>query len=367
MTAAPTAATATATASAAVSSYQHPLATNAIELSVQGQAPSAQLPAASSWQDWMGSSRVLPVRQALHSFIATSCEKPPETKEEARAALEVMFQVRAEKIRRAIEQGKLATTEALKHKVIHRRKSLALGEARRNSSPACPPPGFMGQSINENPARFPQEPCRRDQHGTVAQRSMSVDRPSTFGLSDEDLMTSFTTFTDRLSDSLLCTTGAPEDHGGYSRSLSQRQDWVNAASLSPPSMEKSPVTPDDPLSRPAWTPLMPCMSYPTSAQQLPTVASVPSQEPQNSIPMAQPSIYAKGDPAAHCFQAQAPAAQDASGSYLPLRLEDQATAAWNHYVKYLMCSQEPWDQPSLQEQQPQDPQWQATMAMMMDP
>lgn len=75
----------------------------------------------------MGSSGALPVRQALHSFIATSYEDPPETKEEARAALEVMFQVRAEKIRRAIEQGKLATTEALKHKVVHRRKSLAIG------------------------------------------------------------------------------------------------------------------------------------------------------------------------------------------------------------------------------------------------
>ncbi|KAF9985565.1 hypothetical protein BGZ75_002786, partial [Mortierella antarctica] len=241
--------------------------------------------------------------------------------------------------------------------------------ARRDSaSLSCPPPGFMGQSIGNSLARSSQEPYRRDQHGTVAQRSMSVDRPSTFGLSDDDLMTSFTTFTDRFSDSLLSRSGAPEDHGCHSHGPHQRQDWVtNAASLSPPSLEKSPVTPDDLLSRPAWTPLMPCMAYPTSAQQLPIVAPISPQEPQLRLPIAQSSIYAKSDPAVHCFQSQASAAEEAVGSYGPLRHEDQTTATWSHYVKYLMCSQEPWDQPSLPEQQPQDPQWQAAMmAMMMD-
>ncbi|KAF9127781.1 hypothetical protein BGX30_014640 [Mortierella sp. GBA39] len=69
-------------------------------------------------------SGALPVRQALQTHIASSGEKPPETKEEARAALEVMFQIRADKIRRAIEEGKLATTEALQHKVIRRRESV---------------------------------------------------------------------------------------------------------------------------------------------------------------------------------------------------------------------------------------------------
>lgn len=68
------------------------------------------------------------MRQALHSFIATSCEKPPETKEEARAVLEVMFQIRAGKIRRAIEEGKLSTAEALQHKVIQRRESVVEGK-----------------------------------------------------------------------------------------------------------------------------------------------------------------------------------------------------------------------------------------------
>ncbi|KAF9962819.1 hypothetical protein BGZ70_007876 [Mortierella alpina] len=321
----------------------------------------------------MGSAGALPVRQALHSFIASSCEKPPETKEEARAALEVMFQVRAEKIRRAIEQGKLATTEALKHKVIHRRKSLAIGEARRNSASAsCSTPGFMGPSIgNKSSARFSQEPYSRDQHGVVAQRSMSVDRPSTFGLSDDEVMTSFTTFTDRFSDSLLSRSGASESHGGdegSSQSPHQRQDWIHAASLSPFSLEKSPVTPDDLLSRPAWTPLMPYMSYPAAAQQLPMVAPMSSQEPQHGLPISQSPTFAKGDIAAHSFLSQAPAAQEVVGLDGPLRHDDQATAAWNHYVKYLMCSQEPWDQPSLPEQQSQDPQWQAAMmAMMMDP
>jgi len=359
-------ASSTATASATVAPYQHPLTASAMELPVQGQTSGLQ-PSANSWQDWMGSSGALPVRQALHSFITSSCENPPETKEETRAALEVMFQVRAEKIRRAIEHGKLATTEALKHKVIHRRKSLAIGEARRNSASAsCSTPGFMGPSIgNKSPAGFSQEPYSRDQHGVVALRSMSVDRPSTFGLSDDDLMTSFTSFTDRFSDSLLSRSGAAESHGGEGGSLQspdQRLDWVNAASLSPPSLEKSPVTPDALLSRPAWTP----MSYPTSAQQLPMVAPMLSQEPQHGLPISQPSIFAKGDPDAHCFQQAPAAAQEVAGFHRPLGHEDQA--AWSHYVKYLMCSQEPWDQPSLPEQQSLDPQWQAAMmAMMIDP
>ncbi|KAF9407539.1 hypothetical protein BGZ76_006088, partial [Entomortierella beljakovae] len=77
-------------------------------------------------RDWQGlvASGAQPVRQALHSFIAASCEKPPETKEEARAVLEVMFQIRADKIRQAIEEGQLATAEGLKHKVIQRRESV---------------------------------------------------------------------------------------------------------------------------------------------------------------------------------------------------------------------------------------------------
>lgn len=241
-------------------------------------------------------------------------------------------------------------------------------EARRNSAGPCPPPGFMDQSIgHRGPGRFSEEPYHRDQHGAVAQRSMSVDRPSTFGLSDDDLMTSFTTFTDRFSDSLLSRSGASEDHGNNSHSMHQRQDWDSASSLSPPSIEKSPVTPDDPRSRLAWTSLMPSLSYPASAQQLPMALPMSSPEPQQGLPIAQPSIYAKDESATHCFQSQAPAAQEVFGSYGPLKQEDQATAAWNHYVKYLMCSQEPWDQSSLPEQQPQDPQWQAAMAMMMDP
>jgi hypothetical protein len=80
-------------------------------------------------QEYQGlvASGALPVRQALQTHIATSGDKPPETKEEARAALEVMFQIRADKIRRAIEEGKLATTEALQHKVIKRRESIVEG------------------------------------------------------------------------------------------------------------------------------------------------------------------------------------------------------------------------------------------------
>ncbi|KAG0337331.1 hypothetical protein BG005_004096, partial [Podila minutissima] len=70
----------------------------------------------------------MPVRQALHWFIASSCDKPPASKEEAQAVLEEMFRLRAEKVRRAIEQGKLATTEALRLRVCQRRESVGMSE-----------------------------------------------------------------------------------------------------------------------------------------------------------------------------------------------------------------------------------------------
>ncbi|KAG0260076.1 hypothetical protein BG011_002147 [Mortierella polycephala] len=70
------------------------------------------------------------VRQVRASSKTISEDKPEETKEEAREALEVMFQIRASKIRQAIENGQLATAEALQHKVIQRRESLAEGVQR---------------------------------------------------------------------------------------------------------------------------------------------------------------------------------------------------------------------------------------------
>lgn len=77
-------------------------------------------------QEWQGivASGAMPVRQALHSYIASSRDKPPASKEEAQAVLEEMFRLRAEKVRRAIEQGKLATTEALRLRVCQRRESV---------------------------------------------------------------------------------------------------------------------------------------------------------------------------------------------------------------------------------------------------
>ncbi|KAG9069554.1 hypothetical protein KI688_010458 [Linnemannia hyalina] len=253
-------------------------------------------------------SGALPVRQALQTHIASSGEKPPETKEEARAALEMMFQIRADKIRRAIEEGKLATTEALQHKVIRRRESVfeeifdrtnmfvlplfSLHALRKKKFPkdrsmsapservtfsditqyhtaatataARPPQSLMSGNISQHPwhpspahghvhplyphpssaAIIHQEPLSIHRHGnttgytapinndtanvqqgpgagTTAEDPMVIEaeeqglHDTTFGLSDDDIMSSFTDFTAKLGDSLLAR-GVPRfwDMGG---------------------------------------------------------------------------------------------------------------------------------------------------------
>ncbi|KAG0378950.1 hypothetical protein BGX24_002283 [Mortierella sp. AD032] len=166
-----------------------------------------------SSQEYQGivASGALPVRQALQTHIATSGVKPPETKEEARAALEVMFQVRADKIRRAIEQGKLATAEALQHKVIKRRESIVEGagiplspEATAGAT-AGDPMVIDGDDLLP-PHSHPHQQDLQPQH-----------QDTTFGLlSDDDLMSSFTIFAAKLGDSLLARDNFIHERGGPS-------------------------------------------------------------------------------------------------------------------------------------------------------
>lgn len=229
-------------------------------------------------------SGALPVRQALQTHIASSGEKPPETKEEARAALEEMFQIRADKIRRAIEEGKLATAEALQHKVIRRRESIvegtqktsaldqnhrprdrsmsapservtfsALTQFHSSATPAPvahPPQSLMSGNVSQQPwfptpshghvhplhphssstAFISQEPVSMHGHGNTTNYTAPINtstangqqgagataddpmlieaeeqgqQDTTFGLSDDDIMSSFTIFTAKLGDSLL--------------------------------------------------------------------------------------------------------------------------------------------------------------------
>ncbi|KAF9919530.1 hypothetical protein FBU30_010909 [Linnemannia zychae] len=268
-------------------------------------------------QEYQGlvASGALPVRQALQTHIATSGEKPPETKEEARAALEAMFQIRADKIRRSIEQGKLATAEALQHKVIKRRESIVDVTQKTSSNEQhyhrdrslSAPMERVTFAAAFNTIASPQQPQRQSFSGTAGQwfsphnhisdsatiassmasqepvsmydhssmptegvaghmlpgtggiatitgmhrdnqgESMVVDsegQHTTFGLSDDDLMCSFTHFTAKLSDSLLARdfsrygnitaqgenasivgpSHPPAGYNSYSSNLNTRQD-----------------------------------------------------------------------------------------------------------------------------------------------
>ncbi|KAF9414298.1 hypothetical protein BGZ94_000442 [Podila epigama] len=133
------------------------------------------LPVTSSFPQTDGPGNVaavaLPVRQALDSFIATSCEKPPASKEEAQAVLEEMFRLRAEKVRQAIEQGHLSTTEALKLRMYRRRESVSHTEG-------------LGQ---------------RSDIAT----SLLNGQDAMWSLSDDELMATFTTFTNLLNDTMI--------------------------------------------------------------------------------------------------------------------------------------------------------------------
>ncbi|KAG0008638.1 hypothetical protein BGZ80_003223 [Entomortierella chlamydospora] len=238
-------------------------------------------------QDWQGlvASGAQPVRKALHSFIATSCEKPPETKEEARAVLEEMFQIRANRVRRAIEEGQLATAEALKHKVIQRRESVVEGnvdskkENARSRAMSAPSEGSaamdsttMNNEIDNQSQswlnlQMTEEPCMGvDNTATEFQQSIPPvgvelfgEQVSTFGLSDDDLMSSFTTFTAKLGDSLLAKSPlyAPRP-GGILDNDTQTMEYdhlkQSIPSLSPPSDERSPATSNESPSNSPWMP-----------------------------------------------------------------------------------------------------------------
>ncbi|KAG0243982.1 hypothetical protein BGX31_010017 [Mortierella sp. GBA43] len=403
-------------------------------------------------QEWQGlvASGAHPVRQALHSFIATSCEKPPETKEEARAVLEEMFQIRAGRIRRAIEEGKLSTAEALKHKVIQRRESVVEGTLKNSRRDIVPSRAMSAPSESKVPSltrdfsnsvspqgqlwaqpQLTGEPTMIMADATLSQglqgdimnaTSMEAglfgEQATTFGLSDDDLMSSFTTFTAKLGDSLLPKTEPPTDcvpvFGGISQGRGHlaphgqlpAQIQSSVPSLSPPTMG-SPTASNESQSPSPW------MSWISPEQSLlagnghkTLYAAQPALQPQPQPQPLQPSQPMMMHPMA--LPAYSGAQQPFSMSTDPRLVESHmlyqqglftpaggATAAggkplpagtWNQYMQYLMYQQDTGIQPSnpaivLQQQysrQPQasqqsyqqaplDPHWQATMmTMMMD-
>ncbi|KAG0029905.1 hypothetical protein BGZ81_003294 [Podila clonocystis] len=221
----------------------------------------------------------MPVRQALHSFIASSCGKPPASKEEAQAVLEEMFRLRAEKVRRAIEQGKLATTEALRLRVCQRRESVGMSEgSHRNAaaSPTSPTPdadqkksGYRQEKqVVSSLVAEPEMEVRQDPGSRGA---LHYNQAATWGLSDDEIMSSFTTFTAKLSDTLLArdgTTNIAERNSNTNTNINTNSNTdvgfikpeatikTQTVPVLSPTMGHSPTTSAESDSPSPWTPWM---------------------------------------------------------------------------------------------------------------
>ncbi|KAF9087728.1 hypothetical protein BGX27_002866, partial [Mortierella sp. AM989] len=390
-------------------------------------------------QDYQGlvASGAQPVRQALHSFIATSCEKPPETKEEARAVLEEMFQIRANGIRQAIEKGQLATAEALKHKVIQRRESVVEGSLK-NLNKVNPPRRSMSvPSAGSSAVRFvmpdtssqpwinlqmTEEPSMDIDNTTAefqqdissAETGLFGQQASTFGLSDDDLMSSFTTFTAKLGDSLLAKS--PQNVPNSSSFLNNDAQFTGhdrlkraIPSLSPPNGRSPTITNELPSPSPwmPWTAVGqdvetgPQPQYPNMQQSLGTFqSSQTAASQQNIMTLNMQQVYPGMHSAlpassqqniinSHTIYPQSSFAQG-SGAAIPgdkiqQPYHHQQVDTWNQYMQYLLHQQEMGmqltgqsapqqlqqypQQPQVAIQQPYqqspDPHWQATMMTMM--
>ncbi|KAF9936849.1 hypothetical protein BGZ65_001990 [Modicella reniformis] len=417
------------------STYSYPQGYTAQEAPPLAVNPLESPPTPLTPQEWQGlvASGALPVRQALHSFIAASCEKPPETKEEARAILEVMFQIRASKIRRAMEEGKLSTAEALKHKVIQRRESVAEGtlkNSRREKLPSrtmsAPPEHKPVFQVNEssNSGNIQGQPWVRSQltdepsmiagdttllqglqGGITDMTSMDTDlfgeQASTFGLSDDDLMSSFTTFTAKLGDSFLikpnsAASYAPtlgnvpeyDDHIGPHGQLSTRLQSC-APSMTSPTMG-SPTASNESQSPSPWMPWMSPEQGLLARSQGPKSAVEIQPQTQYSVV---PLVLHQGYPGVQQlfpvsteqqvvgshfdYQQGGLFAPSAEASNTRGKQQQQQSDTWNQYMQYLFYQQAldlQSSDPSVvprqhYSQQPQmsppDPHWQATMMTMM--
>ncbi|KAF8920960.1 hypothetical protein BGZ58_004189, partial [Dissophora ornata] len=119
-------------------------------------------------------------------------------------------------------------------------------------------------------ATLPEELQEGMMDMTSVDAGLFGEQASTFGLSDDDLMSSFTTFTAKLGDSLLANNDSSLNHnavnfGGATESAALNterdqprmlQPLTNAPSLSPPSlaMEQSPTISNESQSPPSWMP-----------------------------------------------------------------------------------------------------------------
>ncbi|GJJ72375.1 hypothetical protein EMPS_04732 [Entomortierella parvispora] len=330
----------------------------------------------------------MPVRQALHSYISTLYDKPPRSREEAQQALEEMFRLRAEKVRQSIEQGTLATTEALQHKVIRRRKSVVLQEGKQGQSEKKTAPAQeSGSSRTEGQQAESSSSTAAD---TVADNLL----PSlSWGLSDDDLMASLSSFTAKLGDSLLAEQRQlqdfdVQDHNSnhthnHSQNQSVNRNYPNLPSeqiggvsvtmmglstpalappmpiFSPPSLAQSPTTSTESLSPSPWMPWLhdndPLLQRIANSETiqpalLPTSTSTYSQGlliQNDGLSMPTKQFGAPdGNPYMQYLQTVQPLQQGAQPATLT-GYAQPTMAASNHQTTFV------------------DPQWQATMMAMM--
>ncbi|KAF9185566.1 hypothetical protein BGZ49_004280 [Haplosporangium sp. Z 27] len=222
------------------------------------------------------------------------------------------------------------------------------------------------------------------------------EQASTFGLSDDDLMSSFTTFTAKLGDSILAKSPlyAPK-HGGILDNGNHTMDHdhlkQSIPSLSPPSKELSPTTSNGSPSNSPW------MSWTTEGQRFNVQQSFGAPRPGMAVDMQQ--VYTGIQPSfttspqqnsinlqtgypQNLFAQRGGAEVPEDKQYQPYQHHQVDT--WNQYMQYLLHQQElglqlpdqnvsqPLGQYSQQiqvapqiYQQPLDPHWQATMMTMM--
>ncbi|KAI7832246.1 hypothetical protein BC939DRAFT_99397 [Gamsiella multidivaricata] len=226
------------------------------------------------------------------------------------------------------------------------------------------------------------------------------DQASTFGLSDHDIMSSFTSFTAKLGDTLLARNdpafgGVSEQDGSRMRlQFMGANGTTSVPSLSPTSMERSPTIASESLSPSPWMPWVSSdqsLMAETQKQQQAfglQAGSQVSAEPQHVVlPMQSQSMYAGvhqtflASTDSQMGEPQPMYTQGISTEAGKLPLQQQQMETWNQYMQYLLYQQE---QGPLQQQYPHqfpqqaqvtqqtyqqsmDPHWQATMmTMMMD-
>ncbi|KAI1296279.1 hypothetical protein EDD11_007426 [Mortierella claussenii] len=259
-----------------------------------------------------------------------------------------------------------------------------------------------------------QEDCMMDMAPTDT--SLFGGQASTFGLSDDDLMSSFTTFTARLGDSLMARSpGAIKNHDqqlqqraglvsydGHGNSALKRpkmQLQTSVPSLSPSSLERSPTTSSESLSPSLWMPWtsldqglmgssninnIQTQSHPLQQQQQQQpFFGVPPTTQHNGAAMINlqqvyPDISSQMAYPQNLFIAQ-PDGVDGLPYPTNAKLQMQQSETWNQYMQYLLyqqgltpsdptqqqqfsqeraCPQNPHQQPQLQMVQPQQQQQQ---------